>query len=101
MQITFTVPSTGSNTYQPGMLIRLFVPRTYGMFQANGLTGTILSILDTVLTVDIDSSLFDIFAIPLVNNESPASFSGAGSRNLQYSNTTNQVAFQPLNNIGN
>lgn len=100
-QITFTVPSTGFNTYRQGQLIRLFIPKTYGMMQANGKTVEILSVIDNTMLVDMDSSQFDAFAIPFVTNESPASFSPAGSRNLEFNNNTNQVAFQPLNNIGN
>lgn len=93
--------STEANTYIVGMAVRLFVPRTYGMYQANNLVGTIKAIngLDWVLS--LDSSLFDAFVIPSGNVEIPASISPAGSRNLQYDNTTDLVPFQSLNNIGN
>lgn len=100
MQITFFVPPTGVNTYQAGQLIRLNIPKSYGMFQANGLTGKIISMGLTTMTLDIDSRLFDVFSIPSIGT-TPASLSPAGSRNLEYSNNTNNIAFQPLNNIGN
>jgi hypothetical protein len=101
MQVTFTVPSTGSNTYIPGQLVRLNVPRTYGMWQANGLTGKILQAGASTLLLNLDSTLFDAFVYAPSSNETPASLSPAGSQNLQYNNSTNQVPFQSLNNIGN
>lgn len=102
MVCTITVdPVTESNTYIPGQVVRLFVPYTYGMFQANGLQGKILEVSGSNISLDIDSRLFDSFAVPASNAEQPASMAPAGSRNLQYNNTTNDVAFQSLNNIGN
>jgi len=101
MQVTFTVPSTGSNTYIPGQLVRLTVPRTWGMFQANGLTGKILQVGSSTMLLNIDSTLFDSFVYAISSSETPASLSPAGSQNLEYSNFSNQVPFQSLNNIGN
>jgi hypothetical protein len=94
--------STEANTYIVGMLVKLFVPQSYGMYQANGLTGTITAINGSNFTLNINSSQFDAFVIPSGNAETPASISPAGSRNLQYTNGTNlSVPFQSLNNIGN
>jgi hypothetical protein len=94
--------STEANTYIVGMSVRLFVPRTYGMYQANNLVGTILSISGLNWTLNLDSSLFDPFVIPSGNVETPASIAPFGSRNLQYTNGTSEsVPFQSLNNIGN
>ena len=102
MQVTFTVsPVTASNTYIPGQLVRLTVPGTYGMPQANGLTGEILTVNSTTMTLDINSSGFDTFAVPAITKERPASLSPAGSRNLAFSNITGQVPFQSLNDKGN
>lgn len=92
---------TASNTYIVGMSVRLVVPKSYGMFQANNLVGTIKDISGNDWTLDIDSTLFDAFIIPGSTAESPASISPNGSRNLEYSNTTKKVPFQSLNNIGN
>lgn len=100
MVVTATVPSTGSNTYIVGQVVRLFVPYNYGMYQANNLQGKILAINGLDFSLDIDSRLFDTFVIPS-SGEQPASFSPAGSRNTQFDNTTNQLGFQPLNNNGN
>lgn len=95
-------PSTEANTYIVGMAVRLFVPITYGMAQANNLVGTILAINGSDWTLNLDSSQFDQFVIPVAGVESPASVAPAGSRNLQYDNTNvNVVPFQSLNNIGN
>lgn len=92
---------TEANTYIAGQLVRLFVPYTYGMFQANGLTGQILAVVGSTFAIDIDSSSFDPFVIPALNAAQPASLAPAGSRNLAFSNLTDQIGFQSLNNQGN
>lgn len=102
MVVTATVnPVTESNTYIPGQLVRLNIPYSYGMFQANGLIGQILEINGLDFTLDINSIGFDTFIIPASTEVTPATFSPSGSRNLEFSNTTAQVPFQSLNNIGN
>lgn len=93
--------STQDNTYIAGMNVRLFVPKSYGMYQANGLVGTIQSISGSDFTLDINSSGFDTFVVPSGNVVQPATIAPYGSRNLQYNNNTDQVAYQSLNNIGN
>lgn len=94
--------TTEANTYIPGMAVRLFVPVTYGMIQANNLVGTITAVNGLIFTLNLDSSQFDAFAIPTGNVEQPATLSPAGSRNYQYTNGSSQaVPFQSLNNIGN
>lgn len=101
MVITTTMNSDQVNTYIPGQLVKLMIPNSYGMQQANGLTVKIISVSGSLLTVNIDSSGFDPFSVPISIAEQPASLSPSGSRNLEYNNTTSQVAFQSLNNIGN
>jgi len=101
MQITFSVPSTGANSYVLGQLVRLTVPRTWGMFQANGLTGKIVQIGTSTMSLNIDSSQFDAFIDASNSSETPASLAPSGSQNLQYNNYTDFVPFQSLNNIGN
>ena len=93
--------TTESNTYIVGMAVRLLVPQTYGMYQANNLVGTIIEINGTDFTLNLDSSLFDAFVVPSGNVIQPATIAPFGSRNLQYSNLTSAVPFQSLNNIGN
>lgn len=104
MVVTASVDSEkAANTYVVGQLVRLFIPRPYGMPQANQLTGQILAINGLDFSLDINSTQFDTFAVPVsgVNVGQPASFSPAGSRNLQLDNTTRQVPFQSLNDRGN
>lgn len=102
MEVGISVnPVTASNTYIAGQLVRLNVPYSYGMFQANGLTVKVISNNGTSLTLDVNSSTFDTFVIPPSTAETPASLSPAGSRNLEFNNTTDQVPFQSLNNQGN
>lgn len=96
-----TAPNPRVNTYKVGMSVRLYVPRTYGMYQANGLVGNILALSGNVFTLSLDSTFFDTFSIPVTQVESPASLSPFGSRNLEYDNSTSKVPFQSLNNIGN
>ncbi len=100
--ITCVVNSvTESNNYIPGMLVRLFIPSSYGMQQAANATVQIVSVNGLSFTVNMNSIGFDPFAVPASGYPQPASMAPAGSQNLQYDNTTNQVAFQPLNNQGN
>ncbi len=99
--IDFTVPETGSNTYRAGQLVRLTVPRLWGMFQANGLIVKIISVSNSSMIVDLDSTYFDAFVDGSATSTTPASLSPAGSRNLEFNNSTNDVPFQSLNNIGN
>jgi hypothetical protein len=100
--IAIGTPTTEANTYIVGMAVRLFVPNTYGMFQANNLIGTITSISGSNFTLNLDSSQFDPFVVPSGNVTQPATIAPAGSRNYQYTNGSNlAVPFQSLNNIGN
>jgi hypothetical protein len=94
--------TTEAITYIPGQAVKLMVPITYGMYQANGLVGTINAVNGMNLTLNIDASQFDPFVIPSGNVVAPATISPNGSRNLQYTNGTSlAVPFHSLNNIGN
>ena len=101
LTITFIVPSTGANTYVLGQTVRLTVPKTWGMYQANGLTGRIIGLGSFTMNLNIDSSGFDPFVYNPNSTETPASLAPTGSQNLQFNNTTMKVPFQSLNNIGN
>lgn len=93
---------TETSTYFPGMLVRMIVPPQYGMFQMNGKIGQIQNIDTTglIFTVNINTIQYDVFSVPSGALQT-ANLSPAGSQNLQYSNFTNQIAFQPLNGEGN
>ena len=101
MVISTSMNSDQVNTYIPGQLVKLMVPYSYNMQQANGLIGLIQDVTGSDITVNIDSSGFDPFIVPATTAEQPASLSPSGSRNLAYSNNTTQIAFQSLNNTGN
>ena len=102
MVVTCVVNSvTEANIYIPGMLVKLLVPSSYGMYQANGLTGKILFVSGLNFTLNIDSTQFDPFIIP-GSGQTPASMAPSGSQNLEFNNSTaNVIPFQPLNNQGN
>lgn len=102
MVITVSVnPATEVNSFQAEQLVRLMVPITYGMFQANNLISSILSVDGNEITLNVDSRQFDAFAIPTGNNYQLATIAPNGSRNLEFDNNSNNVPFQSLNNIGN
>jgi hypothetical protein len=100
MVITTTMNITQSNSYIPGMAIVLTIPWIFGMWQAMGKIGTILSVSNNLISVNINSTNFDPFVVPS-GGAQQASLAPYGSRNLQYENTTDKVPFQNLNNIGN
>jgi hypothetical protein len=101
MVITVSSNSDQMNTYIPGQKIKLNVPVTYGMIQANGLTPQILMVNGQQIAVNVNSLNFDPFVIPPTGSLGPATIAPFGSQNLQFSNITNQIAFQSLNNTGN
>ena len=96
-----TIVDSIYNTYIVGQLVCLTVPSTYGMFQANELTGEITAINGTNFTIDINSAGFDPFVAPgpsVPPPSKPASLSPAGSRNI-YNAVV--VPFHSLTNEGN
>src|ERR1700683_4358695 len=99
MVITTTTNTDQINTYIPGQNIKLIIPATWGMQQVNQKIATIVSVNSNQLSVNIDSTLFDAFSNPN-DGSGPASLAPSGSKNLQFSNTTNQIGFQSLNNTG-
>src|SRR5574337_1025487 len=60
------VTTTFDHNYIDGIIVRLIVPDGYGMTQANNLTGTIVVTSPTTFTIDINTTLFDAFTIPMV-----------------------------------
>lgn len=59
------VTTTFAHGYGTGMIVRLVVPPADGMQEINGMTGTITVTGDDTFTIDIDSTLFEPFAIPV------------------------------------
>lgn len=101
MVITISNNTDQENTYQAKQLIKLFIPRGYGMFQANEAICEIISVNGNDILVNIDSTNFDAFINPPPNTEQPASLSPSGSRNLEFNNNSRLVPFQSFNNRGN
>jgi len=101
MIVTVSANSDQINTYIPGMQVILTVPVSYKMYQANGLQALILDVVGNDIYLNANSTNFDVFTTPIAGQVQPASLAPSGSRNLQFSNTTNQVPFQSYNNIGN
>lgn len=50
--------------YQTGLVVRILVPDIYGMYQCNGLFGTIEVTSATTFHIDLDTTTFDVFSIP-------------------------------------
>lgn len=101
MVITVSNNTDQVNTYIAGQQILLNIPVTFGMWQANGLLAVITNVSGNQLTLNINSSSFDPFVTPASGSLQPASLSPSGSRNLAFSNNTNQIGFQSLTNQGN
>lgn len=102
MVVTVAVQNSATevNTYIVGMAVRLNVPYTFGMFQANGLVGTITAISGSDFTLNIDSTQFDTFTDP-GGGLGPATLAPAGSINYTYNNGSRVVPFQSNSNRGN
>lgn len=70
--IVATVTTTFAHQYIVGTIVRLDIPLTGGMIQANQAVGTILTIPSpTTFTIDINTTTYDTFTTP-----TPVSFLG-------------------------
>lgn len=99
--ITVSVPADSANAYLVGQLVRLTVPKTWGMFQANGLTLRIVDINGLNFSLSIDSTNFDPFIYAISSSETPASIAPAGAQNLSFDNSTRNLPFKTFNDRGN
>ena len=61
-----TVTTVANHDYISGTIVRLLIPLGFGMLQADELFGTITVTGLTTFTIDIDTSDFDAFAIPVL-----------------------------------
>ena len=60
------VTTSFAHNYETGDIIRLNIPRGYGMEQANQLKGKIMVTGNTTFEIEIDTTTFDPFSIPIV-----------------------------------
>ena len=58
------VTTSFDHNYSSGLIVRLYIPKGYGMLQANHLVGTITVTDETSFTIDIDTTAFDSFTMP-------------------------------------
>lgn len=59
------VTTTFAHGYITGTIVRLDLPPAVGMQQANGFNGPITVTGTTTFTIPLDTTTFDIFAIPV------------------------------------
>ena len=97
-----TVVDSIYNTYVVNQLIKLSVPASYGMVEADNKTTEITEVNGLDFTVSMNATQFSSFTIPDPNaRPTPsqyATLSPAGSKNI-YNNTA--APFHSLSNTGN
>lgn len=63
------VTTSFDHDYITGEIVRLFIPLEYGMQQIHNRSGMITVTGATTFTIDIDSTTYDIFAVPVVSDQ--------------------------------
>lgn len=58
------ITTSFDHDYQSGLIIRLYVPVNYGMFQANHKKGEITVLTSDTFSIKIDTREFDTFTAP-------------------------------------
>lgn len=59
-----TITTTFDHEYLSGTIVRLHIPYVCGMQEAHSMTGSITVTGATTFTIPIDTTHFDVFAIP-------------------------------------
>lgn len=59
-----TITTTFAHGYISGTIVRLYIPFSYGMQQAEHAVGAIVVTGDTTFTMGLDTSTYDTFSIP-------------------------------------
>ena len=59
------VTTTFAHQYRTGLIVRLDIPVACGMQQANTLTGNITVVSPTTFLINIDTTVFDPFSVPV------------------------------------
>lgn len=63
------VTTSFDHNYIDGIILRLDIPKGFGMMQADQLFGSIEVLTSDTFSIDIDTSLFDAFVIPAGNTQ--------------------------------
>lgn len=66
-----SVTTTSDHEYLSGTIIRFVIPQACGMTELDKMVGTIEVTGSNTFLVDIDTSSFDVFAVPLDNLVDP------------------------------
>jgi hypothetical protein len=59
------VTTSFPHSYLSGLIVRMVVPHIYGMYQINDIKGTIQVVSDTAFNININTTTFDAFVIPM------------------------------------
>lgn len=59
------VTTSFAHQYLSGLIVRLFIPRYFGMVQADKLQGAITVIDDVTFSINLDTTYFDPFVVPV------------------------------------
>ncbi len=65
------VTTSFPHSYLNGLIVRMVIPFNYGMFQLNDLKSVITVLSDTTFSINIDTTNFDVFAIPTEAMDQP------------------------------
>lgn len=60
-----SVTTSFAHNYVNGTIVRLYIPQGYGMEQANKAQGKIVVTSDTTFTIDLDTTSFEPFVVPV------------------------------------
>jgi hypothetical protein len=93
------VVTTFDHQYVTGMIVRLNIPKGYGMVQANTLYAPITVIDDVTFSIDIDTTYMEPFATPVSFPESSqyAQVTPIGEVNSMLNAATQNILPYPFN----
>lgn len=91
------VTTTFAHQYLTGLIVRLNIPKGYGMTQANQLYGPIIVTGDSTFTIDIDTTYFD----PFISQQNVGTTDALGSASGTISGTDLLVGLGQTFYIGN
>lgn len=60
------ITTTDTHSYMDGMIVRIIVPQACGMRQMDNKSGTITCTGTNTFTINIDSTRFDVFSVPVL-----------------------------------